>query len=752
MEKCAIGVDIGSKYTVIAAVTKTGVETLTTDDGHAIPTILAYGENERHFGKEAQNHIKSNLLNTLTHPNRYVGLHANTSSFAEESKYSCNNIIPYGNNQFAFSVKEKGKPSSIIPEQAIASFLKYIVHQVEKKGLGANSMVISCPNYWNQLERIALLDACKIAQINCTRIISELTATCLGYGIFRAKDLNQIGKVVAIVDFGHSKTSIAIASFFENEFKILGQAWNKHLGVRNLDYKIVEYGANKFHKSYGINPMSNPKAKIKLFQEVEKARTILSANSEADINIECLAEDCDLTMLIKRDEFEALIQNEVQQFIQVLTNAIQQANLSNPIQTVELVGDGTRIPIIIQTIRNIFGIEPSRTMVSSEACARGCAIQSAMLNPLFKVRKYQIHEINTYPIEITYNENSETKSMMLFNQYSPFPLSKSVIFHQRFDHIKIQLRYTSPVEGISVIGEYITTEPKPKEKEFSVICKAKLDANMICNITMCQLIEQPFTNKRSKTPNQKTTTVSDEVENDDTQAEQRMVDDPIYVENNKSSSPTRNKLLSPKQLKKHSTDLHFTYNKFGLTLQEIGKIMDDEKAVALIDEAILNAKSKKNECESCVYDIRNKLQNAFSEYIELSVAKEIIGKVEAIEKWLYNEGKSVPPNEYESKTLEMRQLIYPIAERYRQYSLAFDKLTIIGNLANQLHIVAERGSQSKAVNPSDLGIMHSYIDYFSDIKVKLSKALTNCDKKADAPPALSIEVEKQILEAQEVLQ
>ena len=116
---------------------------------------------------------------------------------------------------------------------------------------------------------------------------------------------------MAFVDFEYSKTSVAIASFTCDGFKILGQSWNRNLGVRNLDMEIINQCCEYAKKKYDVDPLKSYKAKIKLLQGAEKARTVLSANSEAELNLECLIEYIDISMPIKKEEFEKYCQSRL---------------------------------------------------------------------------------------------------------------------------------------------------------------------------------------------------------------------------------------------------------------------------------------------------------------------------------------------------------------------------------------------------------------------------------------------------------
>lgn len=181
-------------------------------------------------------------------------------------------------------------------------------------------LVISVPSYFSNVERQAVLDACDIANLKCIRLINESTAVCLNYGFFRKADLPEKdpARIVAFVDFGHSKLTVTIASFLQGKVKILAHHSDRNLGARNIDDLLVDILGGEFAKKYGCDPRKNAKTRLRMLDIIEKQRKILSANIEATIHLESLMEDEDLHRNIKRAEFEELILPMAEKFKVVL--------------------------------------------------------------------------------------------------------------------------------------------------------------------------------------------------------------------------------------------------------------------------------------------------------------------------------------------------------------------------------------------------------------------------------------------------
>lgn len=208
---------------------------------------------------------------------------------------------------------------------------------------------MSIPNCASNSERQAYLDAASIAGINCIRLINEGTATALTYGFFRKADLDEKEeRLVAFVDFGHSKLSVTFATFVKSKMKILGTHTNRNLGARAIDYQLFQLLGGEFAKKYGCDPRENIRCRLRLLDSIEKVRKLLTSNKEADVSCEALMEDEDLHRHLKREELEELIEPFIKDFRKVLDESITACGIDKAkLHSVELVGEATRIPSCI---------------------------------------------------------------------------------------------------------------------------------------------------------------------------------------------------------------------------------------------------------------------------------------------------------------------------------------------------------------------------------------------------------------------
>lgn len=241
-------------------------------------------------------------------------------------------------------------------EQIMAFYLKKIKHFYERAGYPTKDFVISIPSYASNVERQALLDAAEIAGLKCLRVINESTAIVLNYGFFRKKDLDEKKeRVVAFVDVGHSKTTITIASFKKGEAKILIHNSDRNLGARDFDYEVMQVIGGEFAKKYGDDPRKNARCRLRMYEGSEKARKTLSGDTEASINIDYLLNEEDLNKKLSRDEFHQIIDPCVRKFNNLILDTFDKAKIDpDNIEFVELIGDATRTPILIDQIKMLF--------------------------------------------------------------------------------------------------------------------------------------------------------------------------------------------------------------------------------------------------------------------------------------------------------------------------------------------------------------------------------------------------------------
>lgn len=234
-----------------------------------------------------------------------------------------------------------------------------------------------------------------------------------------------------------------------------------------------------------------------MLDTIEKTRKILSANSEAAVNVEALLEDNDLHRNITRDELEQLVQPCIDELKKVCEQALKECNLKDTdIDRVELVGEATRMPIIKNVVEEVFKKDTSyRTLNSQECVARGCSLMAAMILPQYHVAKFEIQECSSFAIDVSWsNANNEMKTKTLFPKFSNFPSVKSLTFDGRSEPMDVGVSYHD-MEGV-VVGQpqlqarYRIEPPAPKEEKFSLKLRVQVDQNCIPSLDTAELIEE----------------------------------------------------------------------------------------------------------------------------------------------------------------------------------------------------------------------------------------------------------------------
>ena len=277
--------------------------------------------------------------------------------------------------------------------QILAMLLSHLKQISETSLQGeVSDCVIGIPCYATEVKRRGYLDAAAIAGLKPLRLMHDVAATALGYGVYRMEpNFNGTVKFVVFVDIGHCDTQVAVVEFKKGEMRVVSHAWDCSLGGRDFDEVLFEYFGEKFKDEYGIDVGSILRAGIRLRAACEKLKKVLSANAEGQLNIECLMDEKDVKGFIKREEFERLSSELLERIAVPCEKVLIDSGLRlDDIYSVELVGSGSRIPAVARMLTGLFGREPSRTLNASECVAKGCALQCAMLSPTFRVRDYEV--------------------------------------------------------------------------------------------------------------------------------------------------------------------------------------------------------------------------------------------------------------------------------------------------------------------------------------------------------------------------
>ncbi len=374
-----IGIDLGTTNSCVAVMEGSNAQVIENSEGaRTTPSMVAFtSEGETLIGQPAKRQAVTNPTNTLFAIKRLIGRTFKDEKVQKEIKTQPYNIVKADNNDAW--VEANGKKYA--PSQISAYVLQKMKETAEKHiGAKVDKAVITVPAYFNDAQRQATKDAGKIAGLEVLRIINEPTAAALAYGL----DKKKTG-TIAVYDLGGGTFDVSILEIGDGVFEVKATNGDTFLGGEDFDTRIVEFLADSFKKENGIDLKNDKLALQRLKEAAEKAKIELSSSSTTDINLPFITADASgpkhLTLKMTRADLEKLVDDLVKRTIEPCKAALKDAGMSsNEIDEVVLVGGMTRMPKIIQTVKEFFGKDPNKGVNPDEVVGIGAAIQGAVLS------------------------------------------------------------------------------------------------------------------------------------------------------------------------------------------------------------------------------------------------------------------------------------------------------------------------------------------------------------------------------------
>jgi molecular chaperone DnaK len=373
-----IGIDLGTTNSCVAVMDGKSAKIIeNSEGGRTTPSMIAFTESgERLVGQPAKRQAVTNPENTLFAIKRLIG-----RRFDDPVTKKDMDLVPYkivkADNGDAW-VEAHGKTYS--PSQISAYLLQKMKETAEGfLGETVTKAVITVPAYFNDSQRQATKDAGKIAGLEVLRIINEPTAAALAYGMEKRGN-----GIIAVFDLGGGTFDISILEIGDGVFEVKSTNGDTFLGGEDFDQRIIDYLADEFKKEQGIDLRQDKLALQRLKEAAEKAKIELSASTQTEINLPFITADQSgpkhLNIKLTRAKLEALVDDLVQRTVGPVKAALKDAGVSpGEIDEVVLVGGMTRMPKIMETVKNIFGKEPNRSVNPDEVVAAGAAIQAGVL-------------------------------------------------------------------------------------------------------------------------------------------------------------------------------------------------------------------------------------------------------------------------------------------------------------------------------------------------------------------------------------
>ena len=372
-----IGIDLGTTNSCVAVME--GGEPVViqnSEGGRTTPSIVGFtAKGERIVGQPAKNQMVTNPENTVYSIKRFIG--HRYSELSGEAKMVPYKVVDHGED---VRIDIEGKEYS---PQEISAFILQKMKKTAEDYLGqtVTEAVITVPAYFNDAQRQATKDAGKIAGLDVKRIINEPTAASLAYGFNKE---SKTEKTIAVYDLGGGTFDISILELGDGVFEVKSTAGDTHLGGDDFDRRIINWLIDEFKADTGIDLSKDRMALQRLREAAEKAKIELSAVASTEINLPFITADATgpkhLQKSLTRAKFEQMTEDLLERTKEPCRKAMQDAGVTpDQIDEVLLVGGSTRMPKVMQVVKDLFGKEGSKGVNPDEAVAVGAAIQGGIL-------------------------------------------------------------------------------------------------------------------------------------------------------------------------------------------------------------------------------------------------------------------------------------------------------------------------------------------------------------------------------------
>lgn len=748
-KSAVIGIDLGADTSYVGYVGKGIVDICQNEvSRRETPTLVGFTDRERLLGDSALAQIKSNAKNTCRNFKHILGQKLDSPQVKEEDFWSTSTIGECPDGGLGYQVNYKGESRDMSAVQVTAMFLTKLRDLTEKWTQSkVADCVIGVPSYYSDVHRQALLDAAKIAGLPVLRLMNEHTATALAYGIYRSNDFDaEKPCTVAFCNMGHTMFSVSIVQFVKGKLTVICEKADK-VGGRTMTECLMREFARQFEKKVGCNPLSSKKAAFKLEEAVTKTKKILSANNEAQLSVECLMEDEDFGSTITRDVFLEMCQPMMERVSAVLEGAKAAAAAAGiateQIDFVEMIGGASRVPWVKEFCSKAFGgKELSTTMNADESVARGCALQAAMLSPLYKVRDFTVVDIIPHSVNIGWMGSSadqdaekgdeegehmagaegEYKTMTVFPRNSLMNTVKLLTFYRKgpFD-LKLEYEDTSMlVPGCGkLLGNFkIDLPPAGETKKIKV--KVKLTLNGTYCIESAQMLEEEEYEEKVKekkeieVPAEEAKPAEGEASPPPAEgaAEEAKEGEAPAEGENKSPSPKKEpekkyewvEVVKKKKRTKRTDIPIAATDTLGLPQAVLQKQEDEETAMQADMKEIIETDEKRNDLESYILTMRDRVSEGgqYGAFISSAEREKFDSDLLKAEDWLYDTFDATKV-QYIEKLDELKKLGDPVVFRFKEDEMRGEWIQAVqGTITNYSNAAKSPGDAYSHISPDKL--------------------------------------------------
>lgn len=664
---------------LIAAAGRGGVDVLLNGNSQRQNPSMVGFDKSRSMGEAASMTYMSNYRNTISCMKRLIGLSFHDPKAKREMALLPFECFPVSHKQredtIGVSVPVQGEQTLVGIEHVAGMLVRHLgTIAAASQQLQPQDWVVGIPAYYTDAQRRALVAGCEAAGIpKIQRLMHETTATALAYGIFKdiKKEFANQDKPtnVMFIDMGATAFQVAVVAFEPGKLSVKSTQCDENLGGRDFDERIADWIATHFEQKYK-NKITSPvrqrkTAWLKLLAAAEKAKKTLSPAGvkEVRINVECLADDLDFGATLQAKEYEEMCEPLLARLKAPIVRALEEAKLTAKcLNSVEVVGGSTRIGCVKRTLAKILGLDAnatnnglSTTLNADESVARGAALQSAILSPRFKVLPYEIIEFQTYPVQVSWDgeaSNNEgqgveieegadgsggtpTNSVVMFERGSNFPAVRRVTL-RRQGTFEVRASYHN-AEGIPPdIATFVIQAPAGVENKVRINVKQEISGTL--TLSSAQMVEE----------------VADD--------ENAAVEPPPAEA---KEGEAKEEAPSKKKIKKTNLQFHISYP-IEWSKSEIEAAYELEVKMCNSDRIVKETSDKRNELESYLYEMRDKVIGELRDYAPVPVREKFAATLEATENWLYEDGFDAVKSVYQEKLNEVRKIGDPIVARFTE--------------------------------------------------------------------------------------
>lgn len=757
-----VGFDVGSKASFVAVARQGGVETVANEySARATPSYVSFGQTQRALGTSAQQQVIMNLKNTV-----WLFKHLIGRPFADILVERYQDFIPYklveveATKRCGVLVEHCELEYCFSMEQILAMLLGKLrnIASTNLDNRPVSDCVICCPFYLTSAERAAWQEAAKIANLNVLRLMNETTAVALSYGIFKTNlpETDQQPTRVAFVDIGYTQTQATIAAFHKGSLKIIAASADRNLGGLDFDRLLLEHFAEEFKGKYKIDVMTNKRAQLRLLTECEKLKKLMSANNTpCQLNVECIMNDKDVSGKLSRAEFEEKCQ--AAGYWDRLSGVLMDLKSQVPdlqLDSVEIIGGSSRVPKVKEIIQEVFKMEPNTTLNADEAVARGAALQCAILSPAFRVREFNIQDLQAHSIRIDWKgADGKPGNALIFDKNENVPLSKVLTFTRKdVSPFTIEARYHQ--DNFSYfpeknIGQFtidgLKTPSIPEEnKTLKVKVKLRVDNHGQLIVPQAvqidkQMVQEKLEKEASKSEEKPSTPLPDPASDDQPKEEEKK------EEGDKKDEKEEKKEKTKMVAKSVKVELNVKSDYVGiLDHRLLDKYIQLEGELEILDKKERERQDAKNAVEEFVYDQRTKLGELYEQFSTDQEKDALRSELTQTEDWLYEDGENEKRPVYEEKLTHLKNQMSKIHTRYHEFE---KRGPLIEKLAVQIQkcekFVQKYTSMDESVAHIEATQVEKVTKTVTEARTWYEQTMNkiNSQKKSDDPAVFSSEIQ-----------